>query len=508
MKKALLALLLVCMMTVTGCTTGAEGNENETEAEKKWVFEEGPAVSSVASEEEILEKRQTILDKGTLLYEGETDTSYTPSNSDWLAKADDNGALALLYTCEDATHKSYGIMRWNASVNGKTVEGTDILADEFVPDDIYLEIVTMEDLKTMFGVSSISEIKNVGLGAWSGGKIIGLYYLSGNVAEELIAYEEEVYQSKEIIHTYDGDLSNENATQSAKNVYAYMQEMQGKACITGQMESTWMGTPNYEMIYVRENTGKEPAIRGLDFMGSDFEGVVERAIEWWEEGGIVTICWHTGADFNSSFDQAMADEINWEEAFTKGTTTYNKLVKGMDRAVPYLQELEDAGVAVLWRPFHEFDGGWFWWGKGGSDNFVKLWQMMYSRYTEYWGLDNLIWVLGYSPQTDVDKREWYPGDDYVDLLGCDCYEPGASKELYELSKAVAPEGMPIVYHECGNIPTEAQMTEADALWGYFMTWHTDNITDTEVNSVEHLKDIYNSEYFITRDELPDFKGSK
>ena len=465
-------------------------------------------MSSVASDEEILEKRQAILQKGTLLYEGKEDASYAPSNSEWLAKADGNAVLALLYTCVDETHKGYGIMKWKANVNGTATEGAEIFADAFVPDDTYLEIVTMDELKKMFGVSALSDLKNVGLGVWSGGKVLGLYYLSGNVAAELTAYEKELYESKNVIHTYNGGLSNKNAIQNAKNVYEYMQKMQGKACITGQMESTWMGTPNYEIIYIRDNTGKEPAIRGLDFMNAGFEGVTERAAEWWEKGGIVTICWHTGSDFNSGFEEAKADEINWDEAFTKGSPTYNKLIKGMDRAVPYLQELEDAGVPVLWRPFHEFDGGWFWWGKGGSDNFVKLWQMMYSRYTDYWGLDNLIWVLGYSKNTEVDKREWYPGDAYVDMLGCDCYEPGASKELYEKSKEVAPEGMPIVYHECGNIPTEAMMKEADAPWGYFLTWHTTDLTDTEINSVEHLKEIYNSDYFITRDELPELKNKK
>ena len=97
----------------------------------------------------------------------------------------------------------------------------------------------------------------------------------------------EVYESRY-------QLSNPNADNNAKKLYDYINDVYGTAIITGQQESTWMGSPNYEMDYIFEQTGKYPAIRGLDFMNNDFEGVAERSIEWHEKGGIVTICWHTG----------------------------------------------------------------------------------------------------------------------------------------------------------------------------------------------------------------------
>jgi mannan endo-1,4-beta-mannosidase len=62
--------------------------------------------------------------------------------------------------------------------------------------------------------------------------------------------------------------------------------------------------------------------------------------------------------------------------------------------------------------------------------------------------------------------------------------------------------MPIVFTACGTIPTEAEMKEAAAPWLMFMTWHTDWLTNTANNTVESLNTIYNSEYFITLDELP------
>ena len=101
--------------------------------------------------------------------------------------------------------------------------------------------------------------------------------------------------------------------------------------------------------------------------------------------------------------------------------------------------------------------------------------------------------------------EWYPGDAYVDLLGADSYAEGAEAGLYEESVEVAPEGMPIVFHECGRIPTEEELKEAEAAWLFFMVWHTSWLTEEENQPLDALYQIYNSDYFITLDELPDFK---
>ena len=93
-------------------------------------------------------------------------------------------------------------------------------------------------------------------------------------------------------------LSNKNADEITKNVYAYICEVYGEQIISGQQESTWVDGSEYEMNYLQNATGKLPAMRGLDFMNDDFDGVVERAKDWWDKGGIVTICWHCGPDFS------------------------------------------------------------------------------------------------------------------------------------------------------------------------------------------------------------------
>lgn len=321
-------------------------------------------------------------------------------------------------------------------------------------------------------------------------------------AEDWIpAFLQEGSEAEEYVYT--GSLSNPNAIDNTVALYEYLKESYGNVCLTGQMESTWMGSPDYEMNYIQKNTGKLPAIRGLDFMHNDFAGVTRRAKSWWEQGGIVTICWHTGPDFASGYNECKADNINWKEAFVPGSETYNALIAGMDRAVPYLQELEDAGVPVLWRPFHELDGNWFWWSKGGWTNLANLWKLMYCRYTEYWGLDNLIWVFGYS-HNSKKLEKWYPGDAYIDLIGGDSYTAGANPKLFKAVEKVQPEGMPIVFHECGTIPTQEQMHQSETPWLFFMVWHTDYITNKKYNTPESLNAIYNSDYFITLDELPRF----
>lgn len=261
-----------------------------------------------------------------------------------------------------------------------------------------------------------------------------------------------------------------------------------------------MGSEQYEFDYIYKNTGKYPAIRGLDYMNDDFSGVNRRAKEWHDRGGIVTICWHCGIDFSGSWDECMKTVRNdWDKALTEGTPEYESLIAGMDKAAKALKELKDQNIPVLWRPFHELDGGWFWWSKGGEDNFKEMWRIMYRRYTDYWELDNLIWVLGYSGN-GRGYADWYPGDEYVDIAGADSYNDGANQRLYALVRKVVGDEKPICFHECGRIPTVKQIQDGKAGWVWFMTWHTEHITDG--NRVSDLNEIYNDEYVITLDELP------
>lgn len=293
-------------------------------------------------------------------------------------------------------------------------------------------------------------------------------------------------------------LSNPNADETTQRVYDYLCENFGKNMLSSQQESTWMGSPDYEMDFIYENTGKLPAIRGLDYMNNDFEGVNERAIKWWDEGGLVTICWHTGIK-SSGYQESLDDKPDFDKMLTEGTDEYNTLMESWDKAAVALTELRDAGVPVLWRPFHEFDGKWFWWGKGGKDNFIKLWQMMYDKFTNEYELNNLIWVLGYSGEV---KSGWYPGDEYCDIIGSDTYDNSTNKKAWVKLQKITEAQKPLAFHECGRVPLPSSFEKAECIWSWFMLWHTDFITS---HNVDALNQVYNSELVITKDELPAFK---
>lgn len=296
-------------------------------------------------------------------------------------------------------------------------------------------------------------------------------------------------------------LSNPNAIPEAVRLYNYLNDTYGEAILSGQQESTWINdNPEDEMEYIEAKTGKLPAIRGLDYINEDFDGVTSRSIDWWNRGGIVTICWHWGAPTLGVGYEASKLHIDIEEALTEGTELNKAMIADMDRVAEELKKLQEAGVPVLWRPFHELNGNWFWWSKGGAETFKKLWIFMYDRYTNYHGLNNLIWVFGYS--TNPDKK-WYPGDDYVDIAGCDGYENSIMQSSFKRLKRIVGDYMPLVYHENGPIPNPTDLQEKDVRWLWFMTWHTTFIK--EENIPTYLNYIYNDDYVITLDELPDLK---
>jgi mannan endo-1,4-beta-mannosidase len=102
-----------------------------------------------------------------------------------------------------------------------------------------------------------------------------------------------------------------------------------------------------------------------------------------------------------------------------GTETHDRWMKELDLIADGLKELKDAGVVVLWRPFHEMNGGWFWWGAQEPEGFIKVWRHMFDYFSKTKGLDNLLWVYG--PNHGDKTARYYAGDQYVDIIGLDAY---------------------------------------------------------------------------------------
>ncbi|MGP3778106.1 glycosyl hydrolase [Halanaerobium saccharolyticum] len=293
---------------------------------------------------------------------------------------------------------------------------------------------------------------------------------------------------------------NSEASKEVRAVLNYLHTINGDKMLSGQMESTWVDGPNYELEYINKHTGKQPAIRGLDFIHEkDNQNVVNRAIEWWQKGGIPTIMWHWGAPTIGEGYENSKKEINIDQVLTEGTKEYKAMISDLDRIANYLKQLKNANVPIIWRPMHEHNGSWFWWSKGGPEKFNKLWRFMYNYFAEEKGLNNLIWFLGFADNVDED---WYPGDKYVDLSGADTYNVDSKpqKKMYNSVRDVVGLGEPVAYHECGVMPDPELSKKVNIDWVWFMTWHSDWLIDN--NSIEHLKKVYNSEYVITLSELP------
>lgn len=317
-------------------------------------------------------------------------------------------------------------------------------------------------------------------------------------------------QSKEDNTT---NLTNKRSTEATKNVYDYICNITGDGIISGQQETYKRSDPDFEMNYIYDASGKYPALRGLDFITSDYDedadrtrfddyqAVVDRATEWWNKGGLVTICWHWGAPPDTYGYEASKRSTDIDQLLTEGSDLYKSMIKDMDEIAVYLKKLQEAGVPVLWRPLHEFDGKWFWWGQGTPEQFVELWKIMYDRYTNYHKLNNLIWVLGY---TSSVKADYYPGDEYVDIAGMDLYSTKLPVNGYKKVYEVVEDRKPICFHECETIPSPDELKEKEVNFVWFLNWHTNKLT--ECNTNEHIKEVYTSDYVVTLDELPDFNN--
>jgi len=291
-------------------------------------------------------------------------------------------------------------------------------------------------------------------------------------------------------------LSNSKASKEAVALYAYINDMFGKKILSGQMSSSW-GID--EIKYIQENTGKLPAINGFDFITErDNQNEVKGAIDWWKSGGIPTIMWHMGAPGNGEGYESSKKSSDIDKCFVKGTKEYEIFWSELKRKGDLLEQLQRANVPVLWRPFHELNGNWFWWGKQGPEKFKKLWIAMYNYYTKTRKLNNLIWVLCY---TGKPEASWYPGNAYVDIAGPDTYGVGDSPQtgMFKEVKQIIGDRIPIAYHECGTPPNPDKCLAEGSMWSWWMEWHTSHLTKVDK---EYLKRIYSHHLVITKDEVP------
>ncbi|MFI1192324.1 glycosyl hydrolase [Micromonospora sp. NPDC020750] len=316
-------------------------------------------------------------------------------------------------------------------------------------------------------------------------------------------------------HQVTGALVNPDADAPARALMRYLTAHYGTDVLSGQQD---MGG----VRWLEENVGRAPAIAGLDLMDYSPSRVergttsteVENALAWDARGGIVTFAWHWNAP--SGLIDTPGKEW-WRGFYTDATTfdvaaaladpnsaDYRLLIRDIDAIAVQLTRLRDAGVPVLWRPLHEAEGGWFWWGAKGPGPAKQLYRLMYDRLTDHHELTNLIWVW------NSISADWYPGDDVVDVVSVDSYpavgDHGPLSGSYDRLVSLGGDRKLVALGEVGPIPDPELTRVYRADWSWFVTWSGDFLTDGRWNSLDFLRRVYRDDpHVLTLDELGDWK---
>ncbi|AOS44736.1 Mannan endo-1,4-beta-mannosidase [Lacunisphaera limnophila] len=304
------------------------------------------------------------------------------------------------------------------------------------------------------------------------------------------------------------------ASSEAVALYDFLLEVSGKHTLSGQHCVPLVG--DTRLPTVQKAFGHYPAVFSQDFGFSEpgtWDGInyrqriVDDAIRRHAEGFIINLMWHAVRptdDEPVAFEKSIQGKLTdaeWRELLTPGTALNERWQSQVDVIAFFLRQLRDARVPVLWRPYHEMNGSWFWWGgRPGADNFTKLYRMLFDRLTHFHRLNNLIWVYGPNEvRTNVAPyADFFPGHDVVDALATDVYSNGFARHDYDSLLALAA-GKPIGLGEVGPIPT-AEILQDQPRWAWFVAWYDLQGIPRETRAA--VKATFDSPVTMNWDELP------
>ncbi|MGN0588442.1 MAG: glycosyl hydrolase [Ruminiclostridium sp.] len=311
--------------------------------------------------------------------------------------------------------------------------------------------------------------------------------------------------------------TNPKAQDCVKRVMKYLSDITYNKIITGQHTQTMA---QEELYYIEDITGKQPALLGfellsyspnINYLDTDDEcmkeitenyGTLKKAWEWAEKKGLITFTWHWFSPLGGRSKSFFTENTDFDasKAVTDGTPENAALLSDMDVMAGLLRPFCERNIPILWRPFHEGDGDWFWWGAKGSEPLKRLWRIMYERFTGLHRLNNLIWVWN-SP-----VPECYPGDDVVDIISRDMYPPAhkhtSQSEYYYNLMAVTNAPKITLIGETGTLPSAKAIVEEKIGWASYMTWSKEFCVTEEYTSKEALKEMYDSSFAVTKERLP------
>lgn len=372
-----------------------------------------------------------------------------------------------------------------------------------LPEDFYVSMTAEQIADKCWGDICIEKIKADGVlsGLLEKAKIKGGFYFDGKNAEP----GETVTPS------------NPNAQECVKRVMNYLNGIGGNRIVTGQHVQD-KGIPEYHKIM--EVTGKEPALLGFELLSyspninyadtdeecmkevRDNRGILEYAWDWAEKKGLITFTWHWFSPLYGRSKSFFTENTSFDadKAVTEGTAEHAALMSDLHMMAGILRPFCDKQIPILWRPFHEGEGKWFWWGAKGGETVAELYRIMYDCFTKEHQLNNLIWVW------NATIKECYPGDKYVDIITRDMYPPAYEytdrRKEYEGMLSITNAKKIIAIGETGVVIDPDLLHKNKTGWAYYMTWSHDFCLSEKYNRFEDLKNIYDSKYSITKEDLP------
>jgi len=254
---------------------------------------------------------------------------------------------------------------------------------------------------------------------------------------------------------YGSPIDN-NATQETVNLYRNLAKLSKRHTLFGHQHSTeyghgWSGDENRSDV--KSVTGSHPAMIGVDFSG--FSGRSPEAIkeakdklrknvaDTYDRGGVTTVAWH----FSNPLSEG---GFYWKDSISvpavrhmipggEAHDIYKEILNGIGDWAKSVRGTDGKLVPMIFRPYHEFDGDWFWWGKSHTtrEEFISMWQFTVSYLRDTLEVHNFIYA--FSPDnryvTEEEYLERYPGDQWVDMVGMDNYADMGRDGRYSLDTA-------------------------------------------------------------------------
>jgi mannan endo-1,4-beta-mannosidase len=272
-----------------------------------------------------------------------------------------------------------------------------------------------------------------------------------------------------------GTSGSGSASASKTALLSYIDSLVGKSgkhILIGQHSNYWDAVPTDDITGLIQQTGKTPAIIGLQFDTNSPEGIaggqysgVTLANTYLSQGNIVLITEVPGSPLNGTQmwgDVSLPDSpipgANFMNMTIPGTAEYNAFQTYLAKLSSTLAQIKGP---VLFRPFAEQNGTWFWYGNQNPAQFIKMWQMMWNYVTNTAGLTNVIWV--YATNAGMGNYSaYYPGSQYADIVGEDAYPPSAGDA--EVWQELGTLGKPEIYAESGaSLVSEQVQFATDSL---------------------------------------------